>query len=111
MLCNLDYIHRLSGGDAGFVREMIRLFLKQAPQELEKLQFSIAANEQANIRQIVHKLKSSVAMVGAESMASELRNMESLLTEEADGLLFWGPFNNLENKFTLVRQELEPMLA
>ena len=89
---------------------MIRLFLKQAPHELLKLQQALADENVEAVRQTVHKLKSSVAMIGAERMVSKLKQIESQLAAGDDCMVFWEAFNILEKEFTEVKKELEPML-
>ena len=110
MPCNLSYLNRMSGGNKDFVREMIRLFLKQAPQELEKLQHALSGKELPKAKEVVHKMKSSAAMVGAEDMVAELKDMETLVVAGAANIALSEAFSRLEQHFSEVRQELEPMV-
>ena len=110
MLCDLSYLKKLSGGDNNFISEMVRLFLKQTPIDLVKLQQAIADEDVDTVKRTVHKLKSSVSMLGVGKMTVQLKNMESLLATGSDCMVFWEPYNTLEKDFTEVKKELEPML-
>lgn len=86
MITNLNYLKSMSGGDAGFIREMIYLFREQIdeyksimPELLEKMDYD-------NLSKIAHKAKSSVAVMGMTEVADLLKELEILATEgkEAD---------------------------
>lgn len=89
---------------------MIRLFLQQMPAELTRLSQAIASDNQAEAKLIVHKLKSSVAMVGATGMINELKSIEALLGTATDSMLFWGHLNRLEQLFEEASKELEAVI-
>jgi HPt (histidine-containing phosphotransfer) domain-containing protein len=107
--CNLEYLHRMSSGDESFVKEMIKLFLKQVPQELEKL--SLVANDSQAVRQIAHKLKSSVSMVGAEDLLVQVKELEQKATNGVDALTVVTYQKELYQKYSSIQEELELLLS
>ena len=107
--CNLEYLHRMSSGDESFVKEMIKLFLKQVPQELEKL--STAASDGQAVKQIAHKLKSSVSMVGAEDLLVQVKELEQKAINGIDPISVVSYQQELSQKFTDIKEELDTLLS
>lgn len=107
--CNLEYLHRMSSGDESFVKEMIKLFLKQVPQELEKL--SVASNDSQAVKQIAHKLKSSVSMVGAEDLLVQVKELEQKAIHGIDSTTVVLYQEELSQKFNEIKEELDLLLS
>lgn len=82
-VCNLTYLRNFAGGDEGFIRQMIELFFIQVPDELNNIRQHLTINNLSDVKNTAHKLKSSVALLGAESMASRLKQIEDLALAEA----------------------------
>jgi len=61
---NLDYLHQLSGNDAGFENQILQQFSIQIPEELALLKQGIEENNFNDIRRIAHSMKSTVGYVG-----------------------------------------------
>ncbi|WP_439883335.1 Hpt domain-containing protein [Pontibacter sp. MBLB2868] len=109
-LYNLDYLHRMSGGDNSFINEMIRLFIKQVPLDLEKLKVAEAENDMVAAKQVAHKLKSSISMVGAEKMLLILKNLEITLAESQTPVPLLPVYSELLFLFNTIKGELELLL-
>jgi signal transduction histidine kinase/CheY-like chemotaxis protein len=63
-LINFNYLNEFADGDAAFIEKMVSLFLHNAPVALETI---LESNEIDNIKVIkaeVHKLKSSISLLG-----------------------------------------------
>nr|WP_255749402.1 ATP-binding protein [Pontibacter liquoris] len=82
--CDLSYLHKMSGGNTDFIKEMIGLFLKQLPPELEHMKQAALKIDFPAVKEVAHKLKSSVSIVGAESMLVRLKQIEALAKQEAE---------------------------
>jgi len=83
--CNLDYLYELSKGDMGFIREMIEVFLAENGGELDNLERKINDGDFSQIKQIAHKLRSSIPYVGLDSkIGSEIAEIEELGRQEKD---------------------------
>lgn len=110
-LCNLAYLHRMSGGDNSFVKEMIMLFLKQMPRELELMKQAALKKDLPEVKEVAHKLKSSVSLIGAESMLARLKEIEKLVQQEDE----IGNVLRLNQELTDINgrvvTELQPLLA
>lgn len=77
-VCNLTYLKNFAGGDQDFIRQMIELFFIQVPDELRNIGQHISLNDLTAVKNVAHKLKSSVSLLGAESMAMHLKQIEDL---------------------------------
>ena len=91
---NLNYIHKLSGGDTSFEAQLITVLKKEFPVEKEQFQKSIEANEFSETAEIVHKLKHKFSILGLEKgyqlaveYENELNNNNKSLTLEFSKVL------------------------
>jgi CheY-like chemotaxis protein/HPt (histidine-containing phosphotransfer) domain-containing protein len=75
-LYDLAMIHGLSGGDQGFIRQMVELFVDTMPTSMIELQ-SMADNTQwEGVGKLAHKLKSTTGSMGMDSIKEEIRAVE-----------------------------------
>jgi len=65
-LVDLTYLNDISDNNKEFEREMIDLFIQQAPAELENIEEAIRESNHAVIKEVAHKLKSSYSMLGVQ---------------------------------------------
>jgi HPt (histidine-containing phosphotransfer) domain-containing protein len=84
-VCNLDYLYELAKGDMGFVQEMIDVFITDTPAEVESLGDRIKDRNYAEIRQIAHKLRSTIPYVGLDAnIGDEVSEIEELAGSSSD---------------------------
>lgn len=76
---NLSYLIEMSCGDQNFVHEMIGLFIKKVPAEIELLEKAISTNDFDAVKKISHNMKSSLPIFKLD----ELLNHLSLLEKQA----------------------------
>lgn len=72
---------RRLGGDK-FVREMIELFLDNAPKQIATARSAVQAGDLAVVERAVHSLKSSASNFGAEPLRKLAANLERLAIEK-----------------------------
>lgn len=80
----LDYLKELSGGDLSFIAEILEMFINEAPQAVAQ---SFGHLEQKNfdlLRITVHKLKSSVQVVGGNHLTALICEIESAAAAKVD---------------------------
>lgn len=107
-VCDLTYLLNFSGGDKNFMRQMIELFFKQVPAELNSI--SQHAGIPENVKSTAHKLKSSVSLVGAESMVVLLKQMEKLAVSGSDKQQILELNKELLQLYNVAQRELETYL-
>jgi len=65
-ITDLTYLSELSRGNEQFVKEMIALFLKENPREIEMLEEGIRDRNFYAINMAAHKLRSTLPFVGID---------------------------------------------
>ena len=65
-----------TGGDIGFVRELIETFLADTPPQLDAMTAAVQADDADALVRPSHTLKSSSATVGAMRLSSVARELE-----------------------------------
>jgi HPt (histidine-containing phosphotransfer) domain-containing protein len=65
-----------TGGDIGFVRELVQTFLADTPDQLAAMTAAIEADDASALVRPAHTLKSSSATVGAMRLSSVARELE-----------------------------------
>jgi hypothetical protein len=85
---NLNYLHQLSGNDPQFEREILKQFLIQTPDELNKLELAIAENDFDRVKQMAHTMKSTVGYIGlTDELQPYLHNLEeSSVTQRSEDM-------------------------
>jgi len=79
---NLDYIIESSLRDTNFVISLLKMFVKKAPEFREEVKALIEQKQYKAVRDLVHKFKSSVSILGARVIFDALQEIENL--SEAD---------------------------
>ena len=69
---NMDYLKELSAGNIEFELEMIQLFLKQIPEELQNIEQAIDSNDVQKLKDLCHKVKSSFDIFGLQNISTIL---------------------------------------
>lgn len=74
---------REMGDDDSFVAEVIDLFLRDAPSQLESLRSGVESGNTSSVRSTAHALKSACGNVGATLMARSADALEKLARAES----------------------------
>ncbi|MDX2002549.1 MAG: Hpt domain-containing protein [Chitinophagales bacterium] len=74
---NLDYLMELADGDQDFVTEVIQMFLADAPEVLRQSIAYLKTGNYTLLKIGVHKLKSSIRMLGNETLAQLAQDIEN----------------------------------
>jgi HPt (histidine-containing phosphotransfer) domain-containing protein len=80
---DLTYLSELAEGNQEFIKEVLEIFIKEVPEDLEALQQAIKEAEYRQIKDISHKLKSSIILTGLGSLRPYLQEMERLALQSA----------------------------
>ena len=88
---DLQHLRRLSDDDAGFMSELILLFLDSATAVLNEIRLAHASSDRAAIARAAHKLKGACANVFAEPLRALASRLEmdgaSLTVSELDAAI------------------------
>lgn len=110
-VCNLTYLKNFAGGDQAFIRQMIELFFIQVPDELNNIREYAALHNFTDVKNTAHKLKSSVSLLGAESMAVSLKQIEDIAAGGADSGSIMELYSELSELNGEAVKELKAYLA
>jgi HPt (histidine-containing phosphotransfer) domain-containing protein len=72
----LTELTEATGGDIGFVRELVETYLADTPPQLEAMTAAVEADDADALVRPAHTLKSSSATVGAMRLSSVARELE-----------------------------------
>ncbi len=78
-MLNLANIRQLSAGDESFVTGVLKVYLTKEEEYSSTLSSSLKAKNYEDLRQIVHKIKSSVSVLGMEAFRQQLNTFEKAL--------------------------------
>jgi HPt (histidine-containing phosphotransfer) domain-containing protein len=73
---NTGYLEMVSGGDREITSELIDIFCQQSEEFYEDMQALYKSESYIELGHIAHKAKSSVAIMGIESLAARLKHLE-----------------------------------
>ena len=80
---DLDHLKRIVGNDPAFLRQVLQIFIRNAPKDMEALSQSV---EQGNYEQVgfyAHKLKSAAGAIGYNEAYEDFKVLESISKEQA----------------------------
>ena len=80
-LTDFSYLKKIAPPGSGLVEEMIDLFIENIPGYVEDITISYQANDPDALRQVAHKMKSSVNYMGIESLYLMLQDLEYQATQ------------------------------
>ena len=75
---NLEYMEMMSDGDDSMKKIMLEMLITELPEELQKMTDCIPASTWEEMCSVSHKMKSTLAFVGNNSMTTANREIESL---------------------------------
>src|SRR6185312_5860946 len=76
-LYDLSMVQSVSGGDEGFIRKMVALFIDTVPQNVQDLKNALEAENWEQVGKTAHKLKSTIDSMGIKSIRQEIRTVEA----------------------------------
>ena len=81
-LYDLSMVQSVSGGDQGFIKKMIHLFIETVPQNVQELTNALLAENWEQLGKMAHKLKSTVDSMGIKSIHTDIRSVEANAKEK-----------------------------
>src|SRR6202000_2586142 len=75
-LYDLTMVQSVSGGDEGFIKKMVALFIETVPQNIQELNKGLQTENWDHVGKMAHKLKSTVDSMGIQSIRQDIRAVE-----------------------------------
>lgn len=76
-LVNLDYLIESSLNDEEYVRMMIEMYIKNAPNYLDTFNQLVENNDFEGLKKAAHKFKASVSIIGIEKAKVLIQELEN----------------------------------
>lgn len=76
-LYDLTMVQSVSGGDEGFIKKMVALFIETVPQNVQDLKKAMQEENWEQVGKTAHKLKSTIDSMGIKSIRQEIRAVEA----------------------------------
>ncbi len=106
---NPTHIDSVTGGDEKFKQELITVFVQQLPTLLVGLEKALQDNDYKQLSAIAHKTKSSVALMGIESLRADMAELEQKAKVGEDEECYKRIVTNFISVSTDVLAEIEIM--
>ena len=86
------------GGDEGLFREIVQIFLHEAPKHLAGLRQALAQRDKDSVERIAHTLKGELSYLGVSAAAHHASKLEDA-----------GRNGDLEHESCFARKDLQPI--
>lgn len=103
---DLTYLESMSMGSNELIIEMVQIFIDQLPEFTEGLTAHLQNGDFMALGALAHKAKSSVAVMGMESLATDLKTLELSAKAGKDQELYPILVNRFIEQVTLTGAEL-----
>lgn len=84
MVTDLSYLSNMSGGSSEIIKEMIGIFNEQSKEYIRDMQKYLDEKNYLLLGKLAHKAKSSVAIMGMNELAADLKTLEIITKDEKD---------------------------
>ena len=81
---NLEYMEMMSDGDESMKKVMLEMLIAELPEELQKMSTHVADANWEELSSVSHKMKSTLAFVGNDSMTNANKEIELSTKSNSD---------------------------
>ena len=97
-------------GDKELISEVLKVFLEDAPQQIENIKISIQNKDTEKARDAAHSLKGAAGNIGAEKLQNKSRDLEYACRDKSLALI--NPLiSDVEELFNEVKNEIQKLLS
>jgi HPt (histidine-containing phosphotransfer) domain-containing protein len=75
---DLDHLKRIVGNDPAFLRQVLQIFVRNTPQDMQALSESASAGNFEQVGFYAHKLKSAAGAIGYTQAYDDFKQLEVL---------------------------------
>lgn len=106
-LIDLSYLQEVASDNIDFMVEMIDIFLAQTPDYVSTLNDAVDQKNWVKIAEMAHKVKPTLAFMGANEAKEKMASIESRARVEEDYEGVFSDFKNLQKDFNQIFDGLE----
>jgi len=108
---NLDYLDLMSDGDDDMKKVMIEMLLEEVPAEVNKMKEVHQNGDWNQLKEVSHKLKSTLAFLGNPTMTTSNERVETIAKTESDLEELPDLLEAITSTYPLVLEELKSVFA
>lgn len=75
---NLDYLDLMADGDDDMKATMVEMLVDEIPEEMDKMKKACNAADWNELKEVSHKMKSTLAFVGNDEMTEANKELEEV---------------------------------
>lgn len=106
-IVNLSYLNEMSEGESALIKEMIDIFFVQVDEFIEMMNTYLEQKDYDNLSKIAHKAKSSIAIMGMNELADDLKTLEIIAKKREEIDQYPKYIAKFENQCKLAVKELK----
>lgn len=107
---NPEYLENVAGGDIAMIKEIVGMFREQSDEAYGQMLTLLASGDYNSLGLLAHKVKSSVAIMGMNDLASMLKKFELDAREGKDTGSYKSYIERYRDETSLALQELDLMV-
>lgn len=78
MIINLSYLEEITGGDTTMILEMLDLFIRDIPTQIQNIQEFYNSDDIESLGKEAHKLKPTLQYIGLTGMFEDIKEVEHI---------------------------------
>ena len=106
-LIDLSYLELMADGDDFMKKTMLDMLIEEMPPEIEKLRGAYLSQDFVALKDVAHKMKSTLSFVGNDAMTEANATLELIGKEATDMPRAAQHLEVMEERFTLVFPALQ----
>jgi HPt (histidine-containing phosphotransfer) domain-containing protein len=107
---NTEYLEMVAGGDSNLLKELISMFRDQVSEFNSEMNILLKENNYHSLGNLAHKAKSSVAIMGMDSLANMLKNFELQAREGKNTDKYESYISRFESDTKSALEELDTLI-
>jgi len=107
---NTEYLEMVAGGDAVLLKELVGLFRDQVEEFNHDFKVYYEEKNYTALGNLAHKAKSSVAIMGMDSLANMLKTFEIQATDGKNSGMYGSYIQRFENETQCALDELDSLV-
>ncbi|HOW10494.1 MAG TPA: Hpt domain-containing protein [Bacteroidales bacterium] len=107
---NTEYLEMVAGGDNGLLKELIDLFRDQVSEFNTEMRLLLNEKNYQALGRLAHKAKSSVAIMGMDSLANMLKTFELQAVDSRNPEKYEAYITRFENETLSALEELDDLV-
>lgn len=105
-----EYLEMVAGGDSDLLKELIAMFRDQVAEFNHEMKGLFEEKKYKALGNLAHKAKSSVAIMGMDSLANMLKTFEAQAVETKNSDMYQSYIQRFENDTKYALEELDSLI-